>query len=267
MNTFKRLALVVTLVVAMGAGFGCAKKQTGADVAPATTADDNGAANAAIERAAQAITDGIVYFDFDKSDIKAESRDMLRQKAELMKAYPSIRVRIEGNCDARGTQEYNLALGERRARAAYEYLVMLGVNPDQMEMISFGKERPAVEGTGPAVSRNGAWRSLVAHLVWDQGVAGSNPVAPTRITQKDSSTAGVLFFCPSFSPSPLSASFRASLQAPFPAASYPCGPIAIPRTAAHASASLPSPARHLTPLIETIIVSPRCASYALGNDT
>ena len=136
MNTFKRLALVVTLVVAMGAGFGCAKKQTGADVAPATTADDNGAANAAIERAAQAITDGIVYFDFDKSDIKAESRDMLRQKAELMKAYPSIRVRIEGNCDARGTQEY---------------LVMLGVNPDQMEMISFGKERPAVEGTGPAV--------------------------------------------------------------------------------------------------------------------
>ena len=75
MNTFKRLALVVTLVVAMGAGFGCAKKQTGADVAPATTADDNGAANAAIERAAQAITDGIVYFDFDKSDIKAESRD------------------------------------------------------------------------------------------------------------------------------------------------------------------------------------------------
>ena len=48
-------------------------------------------------------------------------------------------------------REYNLALGERRARAAYEYLVMLGVNPDQMEMISFGKERPAVEGTGPAV--------------------------------------------------------------------------------------------------------------------
>ena len=59
MNTFKRLALVVTLVVAMGAGFGCAKKQTGADVAPAVTADDNSAANAAIERAAQAITDGI----------------------------------------------------------------------------------------------------------------------------------------------------------------------------------------------------------------
>lgn len=130
--------------------------------------------------------------------------------------------------------------------------------------------RAALAKAGPfayKTSHHGAWRSMVAHLLWEQGVAGSNPVAPTRITQKDSSTAGVLFFCPSFSPSPLSASFRASLQAPFPAASYPCGPIAIPRTAAHASASLPPPARHLTPLIETIIVSPRCASYALGNDT
>lgn len=76
---------------------------------------------------------------------------MLRQKAELMKRYPTIRVRIEGNCDARGTQEYNLALGERRARAAYEYMVMLGVNPGQLEMISFGKENPLVEGTGDAV--------------------------------------------------------------------------------------------------------------------
>lgn len=151
MNTFKRFGSRCDSRCGYGCWLWLREKADCADVAPATTADDNGAANAAIERAAQAITDGIVYFDFDKSDIKAESRDMLRQKAELMKAYPSIRVRIEGNCDARGTQEYNLALGERRARAAYEYLVMLGVNPDQMEMISFGKERPAVEGTGPAV--------------------------------------------------------------------------------------------------------------------
>jgi peptidoglycan-associated lipoprotein len=57
-------------------------------------------------------------------------------------------VRIEGNCDERGTQEYNLALGERRARAAYEYLVTLGVNPGQLEMISYGKENPAVQGSG-----------------------------------------------------------------------------------------------------------------------
>ncbi len=148
MTTFKRLTLVLALVIALGAGFGCAKKQSGAIEAPAEVADTG---NAALERAAQAITDGIIYFDFDKFDIKGEYRDMLQQKAELIKAYPSINVRIEGNCDARGTQEYNLALGERRARAAYEYLVMLGVNPSQLELISFGKERPAVEGTGPAV--------------------------------------------------------------------------------------------------------------------
>lgn len=87
--------------------------------------------------------------------------------------------------------------------------------------------RAALAKAGPfayKTFRHGAWRSMVAHLLWEQGVAGSNPVAPTRITQKDSSTAGVLFFCPSFSPSPLSASFRASLQAPFPAASLSLRP-------------------------------------------
>ena len=92
-----------------------------------------------------------MYFAFDKFNIQPEYKDMLKTKAELMKKYPSIRVRIEGNCDDRGTQEYNLALGERRARAAYEYLVTLGVNPSQLEMISYGKENPAVQGTGEAV--------------------------------------------------------------------------------------------------------------------
>ena len=76
---------------------------------------------------------------------------MLTAKAELMKKYPSIRVRIEGNCDERGTQEYNLALGERRARAAYDYMVRLGVNPGQLEMISYGKEKPVVQGSGESV--------------------------------------------------------------------------------------------------------------------
>lgn len=147
MKSLKSFGLVMVLALALGMGAGCAKKNAEVEnVEPAPVASTS-----AVEAAAQQITDGVVYFDFDKYDIKAEYRDMLQQKAELMKQFPSIRVRIEGNCDERGTQEYNLALGERRARAAYEYLVMLGVNPDQMEMISFGKERPAVEGTGPAV--------------------------------------------------------------------------------------------------------------------
>ena len=140
----KRNALILALVMALAAGFGCAKKTQDAtgdvdDMSPEMRA------------AIQQITDGRVLFAFDKFDIQPQYKDMLTAKAELMKKYPSIRVRIEGNCDERGTQEYNLALGERRARAAYDYMVRLGVNPGQLEMISYGKEKPAVQGTGESV--------------------------------------------------------------------------------------------------------------------
>ena len=149
MEIFRRYGMVLALlVVAVSTGFGCCKKSVDVEQSVAMECI---APTPAINAAAETITDGIIYFDFDKYDIKPEFRDMLQKKAELLKEYPCIRVRIEGNCDARGTQEYNLSLGERRARAAYEYLVMLGVNPSQLEIISFGKERPAVEGTGPAV--------------------------------------------------------------------------------------------------------------------
>jgi len=103
------------------------------------------------EAATASIADGVIYFVFNQYDISPEDREILNQKAVIMRQYPSIRVRIEGHCDARGTQEYNLALGERRARAAYEYMVLLGVNPNQLEFISYGKEYPAVEGTGEEV--------------------------------------------------------------------------------------------------------------------
>ena len=144
----KRMALVLTLGAALTAGAGCAKKQAAEDVNAAEETQQ--VDTSAIDRAAQQISDGTIYFDFDKFALKSEYREVLKAKAELMKAYPSIRVRIEGNCDARGTQEYNLALGERRARAAYDYLVMNGVNTDQLEIISFGKERPAVAGNSEA---------------------------------------------------------------------------------------------------------------------
>lgn len=143
----KRFALILALVMALAAGFGCAKKSSGSD----PMVDTSDAISPEMQAAIQQITDGRIFFAFDKFNIEPQYKEVLRQKAELMKRYPSIRVRIEGNCDARGTQEYNLALGERRARAAYEYMVMLGVNPGQLEMISFGKENPLVEGTGEAV--------------------------------------------------------------------------------------------------------------------
>ncbi len=152
MKMFGKTASVLMLSLALGAGFGCAKKQVEQEPLETPVAEyDDGVAAAALEHAVQTITDGVVYFDFDKFDIRDEYRALLQEKAELMKAHPSIRVRIEGNCDSRGTQEYNLALGERRARAAYEYMVMLGVNPDQLELISYGEDRPAVEGTGQEV--------------------------------------------------------------------------------------------------------------------
>jgi peptidoglycan-associated lipoprotein len=137
----KRYALVLSLILALTAGFGCAKKTVEGGY------DDTGGMSAEMRSAIQQITDAKIYFDFDKFSIKPEYKNVLKNKADLMKRFPSIRVRIEGNCDERGTQEYNLALGERRAQAAYDYLATLGVNPGQMTTQSFGKENPAVQGS------------------------------------------------------------------------------------------------------------------------
>ena len=82
------------------------------------------------------------FFDFDRADIRADARDMLSQTAEFLKSNPSIRVTIEGHCDERGSTEYNLGLGDRRAAAVKEYLVSLGISADRMNTVSFGKEKP-----------------------------------------------------------------------------------------------------------------------------
>ncbi len=140
----KRYALVLTLVMALAAGFGCAKKTT-------TEPGYDDGMSPEMRAAVQQISDSRVYFAFNKYNIENQYDAVLKKEAEILKQFPTIRVRIEGNCDDRGTQEYNLALGERRARAAYEYLVQNGVNPSQLEMISYGTENPAVQGTGEAV--------------------------------------------------------------------------------------------------------------------
>ena len=136
----KRYALILALVLALVAGFGCSKKKAAEPGYPGDSVDQE------MQAAIQQITDGRVLFAFDKYQILPEYTQVLATKAELMKKYNTIKVRIEGNCDERGTQEYNLALGERRARAAYDYLVNNGVSPSQLEMISYGKENPAVDG-------------------------------------------------------------------------------------------------------------------------
>jgi peptidoglycan-associated lipoprotein len=90
----------------------------------------------------------VFYFDFDKSDLKPEARDSLTYHAQRLKENASMRVRLEGHADERGTPEYNLALGERRAIAVQRYLQVQGVPASQMEVISYGEERPSAQGTG-----------------------------------------------------------------------------------------------------------------------
>jgi len=91
-----------------------------------------------------------VFFDFDKSVIKPEGRTTLQRQAEWLKKYPNVTVTIEGHCDERGTREYNLALGERRATAVRNALVALGIPAARTKTISYGKERPAVLGSNEA---------------------------------------------------------------------------------------------------------------------
>ncbi|WP_321404401.1 peptidoglycan-associated lipoprotein Pal [Maridesulfovibrio sp.] len=88
----------------------------------------------------------MVHFDFDSFEIKQEYRPLLQQKAELLKKFDNVTLIIEGYCDERGTEEYNLALGERRARAAYEFLILLGVGPERLSIVSFGEEDPLDPG-------------------------------------------------------------------------------------------------------------------------
>ena len=91
-----------------------------------------------------------VFFGFDSADLSAEARTALEKQAAWMKKFGGVRVVNEGHCDERGTREYNLALGERRANASKDYLVALGINPARIKTISFGKERPAALGHNEA---------------------------------------------------------------------------------------------------------------------
>jgi peptidoglycan-associated lipoprotein len=83
-----------------------------------------------------------IYFDFDRSFIRDDARPVMKSNAEWLKANPKVKIRIEGNCDERGTKEYNQALGQRRAAAAKKYLTDLGISARRVSLISYGKEKP-----------------------------------------------------------------------------------------------------------------------------
>ncbi|MFQ5607770.1 MAG: peptidoglycan-associated lipoprotein Pal [Candidatus Zixiibacteriota bacterium] len=91
-----------------------------------------------------------VYFDFDKFNVKPEFRGSLESNAELMQESMDLIIQIEGHCDERGTVEYNLSLGEKRANATKSYLINLGIADERIQVISYGKERPAMLGHNEA---------------------------------------------------------------------------------------------------------------------
>jgi peptidoglycan-associated lipoprotein len=91
-----------------------------------------------------------IHFEFDSAELRDADRQVLSQNAEFLKSHAYIKVTVEGHCDERGTVEYNLALGERRARNAYDYLVSLGVPADRLKTVSYGKEIPLCQESSEA---------------------------------------------------------------------------------------------------------------------
>ncbi|HOD66869.1 MAG TPA: peptidoglycan-associated lipoprotein Pal [candidate division Zixibacteria bacterium] len=88
----------------------------------------------------------VVYFDFDKYNLRPDAKSSLDRNFALLQEFPNAIVELQGHCDERGTVEYNLALGERRAKSVQTYLIGLGIDPARLKTVSFGKERPAVPG-------------------------------------------------------------------------------------------------------------------------
>ena len=152
---FIKLGMVALLSVTMVA---CQSTEEAAtEAAPVANTATPSAANTgdgltAEQRAARdrALAKTKFYFEFDKSDLSQEDRDALVFHANQLKANPNMNIRLEGHADERGTREYNLALGERRAQSVERYLQVQGVAAGQMETISYGEERPADSGTTEA---------------------------------------------------------------------------------------------------------------------
>lgn len=149
-----RLISALALAMVLGA---CSSKKKTEDTAQATPE----AAAPGIENTAMSFdvagSDGgkiaglnTIHFDYDKSSLSSDAKSKLKGNAEWIKSNGSVTVQIEGHCDARGTIEYNLALGERRAQAVRSYLIGLGVPASRLNIISYGEERPLAKGDSEA---------------------------------------------------------------------------------------------------------------------
>jgi peptidoglycan-associated lipoprotein len=151
----RKIAIVVTLASALA--LSACKKDPPADLPPGpgdiSTPTPTGPGQTGVVPGTQAhfaqMMQGrdTIYFDTDKFDIDAEDQAALRQQAQYLQQYPNVRATVEGHADERGTREYNIALGERRANAAKNYLVSLGVGAERVTTVSYGKERPVALGS------------------------------------------------------------------------------------------------------------------------
>ena len=154
----RNLLMVAGMALALAA---CSSDDKATDVGQVTTGEQTGIATTPMETsttnqygpAAGTQQDLVVnvgdrvFFGYDHYDVSAEAETILRGQAEWMAKYPNVKLSIEGHCDERGTREYNLALGERRANSVKNYLTGLGVDASRIQTVSYGKERPAVMGS------------------------------------------------------------------------------------------------------------------------
>jgi peptidoglycan-associated lipoprotein len=160
----KKMLSIACLCAAAALLAGCPKKATtvepptaGSQVPGSGNASGNGASTSGVPLGGEgangvqgagpgAEVARIIYFDFDKSDIKPEFAPIVQANAQFLVAHPEAKLKLEGNTDERGTREYNIGLGERRAQAVRRALMLQGVADTQLATVSFGAERPAVAG-------------------------------------------------------------------------------------------------------------------------
>ena len=152
---FSRLVGVLALSLAASAWSGCSSTPDADDASGPDTGSEFREAPSPDGQSQQSKISGFqtIYFDYDRSEIRSDARPALRENADRLNAGGGGTVTVEGHCDERGSTEYNLALGERRANAVKRYLVDLGVPSSKLRTVSFGEDRPAVQGHDES-----AWR-------------------------------------------------------------------------------------------------------------
>jgi peptidoglycan-associated lipoprotein len=181
-----RLTVAVAIAaVALGSMMGCSRRAEPQEPSPDQFEDRSAADRLAAERAeadrlaaeARAREDAIraetaaareileerIHFDYDRSNIRSDAEQQLMRKLAVLRANPQVRLRIEGHADERGSIEYNLALGQRRAEAARDWLTGFGISPDRLETVSWGEDRPLVRASNEdawAMNRRNEFRII-----------------------------------------------------------------------------------------------------------